>query len=65
MRRVTCRLVRLGAESERGVEEALYSFSDAYVAAVDGEIDRNPQGEPDRAVAGAVAKFGGKRRRAS
>jgi hypothetical protein len=62
MVRATGRLVHLGAERKRGVEEALMQLSDAYLAAVPADWTRDPQGELDRAIAGAVAKYGGRRR---
>jgi Bifunctional DNA primase/polymerase, N-terminal len=64
MLRATGRLVHLGAERHRGVGEALDRLIDAYVVAVDGERDRDPQAELDRAIQGAVSKFGGRARRA-
>jgi hypothetical protein len=39
-------------------------FIDAYLAVVPDTWDRHPQSELNRAIAGAIAKFGGKRRRA-
>jgi hypothetical protein len=56
----TGRLVFLGARRQRGVGEAIDQLIEAYVAAVDGERDRDPWAELERAIGGAVAKFGGR-----
>ena len=58
----TAKLVSLGAQRQRGVPSALNEIIDAYVLAVDGERDRDPQAELGRAIQGAVSKFGGRRR---
>jgi hypothetical protein len=51
-------LVQLGALRQRGVGQALDDLIDEYIAALEGEPDRNPWAELDRAISGAVAKFG-------
>ena len=60
----TAKLVSLGAQRQRGVPSALNEIIDAYIMAVDGERDRDPQAELERAIQGAVSKFGGRGRRA-
>ena len=55
------RLVALGAARHRGVGEAIDRLIDEYVTLIDGEPDRNPYAELDRAISGAVSKFGGRR----
>lgn len=59
----TASLVALGAQRHRGVPEAMDRLIDEYVVAVDGEPNRDPHGELERAIDGAVRKYGGRKRR--
>jgi hypothetical protein len=61
MVKATARLVGLGASKHRGVAGALEAVQDEYICAVDGERERHPSAEFARALAGAIAKFGGRR----
>jgi hypothetical protein len=61
MVRATGRLVNLGAQRHRGVEQALDEVFVEYTQMIKGMPDRDPGSELDRAISGAVAKFGGRR----
>jgi hypothetical protein len=52
------RLVALGARRQRGVERAYDELFTEYTVMIEGEPDRDPQNEVNRALEGAVAKWG-------
>jgi Bifunctional DNA primase/polymerase, N-terminal len=53
-------LVQYGAERQRGVGQAIDDLIDEYVAALKDERDRDPYAELDRAITGAIRKWGRK-----
>jgi hypothetical protein len=58
MNRNVGRLVSLGAQRQRGVEQAIDELFTEYTVALDGEPDRDPQSEFFRSLEGAIAKWG-------